>query len=127
MTISSDMTTCPKCGHRSPSWAATCEKCGTGLSLTLSDSSLKHRVVQQEVRSAQPQKLPMIAHILCGWPLILVFIGGAIGGALGGVAYVVNISLYKSNLPGVLKFILNLLVGVLAIGIWLTISAILRK
>jgi hypothetical protein len=127
MTISTDMITCPKCGNRSPSWAATCEKCGTHLSLAQSDSSLKHRVVQQEVRSAPPQKLPMIAHILCGWPLILLFIGGAIGGALGGVAYAVNISLYKSNLPGVLKFMLNLLIGMLAIGIWLTISAMLIR
>ena len=127
MTISSDMTTCPKCGHRNPSWAATCGQCGTGLSLTMSDSSLKHKVVQQEVRNALPQKLPMIAHILCGWPLILVFIGGAIGGALGGVAYVVNMSLYKSTLPSVVKIILNLLVGMLAIGIWLTISAMLKR
>jgi hypothetical protein len=69
----------------------------------------------------------MIAHILSGWPLILVFVGGAIGGALGAVAYGVNISLYKSNMPGVLKFILNLLVGMLAIGGWLAISAMLIK
>jgi hypothetical protein len=127
MTISSDMTTCPKCGHRSPSWAATCGECGTHLSLTQSDSSQKRRIVQKEAGNASPRKLPMIAHILSGWPLILVFIGGAIGGALGGVAYAVNISLYKSNLPGVLKFMLNVLVGILAIGIWLTISAMLKR
>ena len=122
-----DMITCPKCGHRSPSWSATCTQCGSHLSLTQSDSSQKHKMVPKEVRSSPPQNLPMIAHILCGWPLILVIFGGAIGGALGGVAYVVNISLYKSNLPGVLKFILNLLIGMLAIGIWLTISAMLKR
>jgi hypothetical protein len=127
MTTSSDMITCPKCGHRSPSWAATCEKCGTHLSLTQSDSSLKHKIVQNVVRSSPPQKLPMIAHILCGWPLILVFVGGAIGGALGGVAYAVNISIYKSKLPGVLKFVLNPLVGIMAIGIWYMISAMLIR
>lgn len=126
MAISGDMTTCPKCGNRCPSWAAACEKCGTRLSLAMSDASLKRRAMQQEVRPAPPQKLPMIAHILCGWPLMLLFIGGAIGGVLGAVAYVVNISLYKSNIPGVLKFILNLVVGMLAIGGWLTISAMLK-
>jgi hypothetical protein len=127
MAIPSDMTTCPKCGNRNPSWASNCGKCGTGLSLTLSDSSLKHRVVQQEVRKPLPQKLPMTAHVLCGWPLFLLFIGGAIGGLLGGAAYGVNMSLYKSNLPGAFKVVLNLLVGMLAIGIWLTIALMLRK
>jgi hypothetical protein len=34
--------------------------------------------------STQTDKLPGIAHILCGWPLLLVAVGGMIGGALGG-------------------------------------------
>jgi hypothetical protein len=69
----------------------------------------------------------MTAHFLSGWPLILVFIGGAIGGALGALAYGINISLYKSNLPGVLKVIINLVVGMAAIGIWLAIAFMLKK
>ena len=129
MAITSDMITCPKCGNRCHSWAAKCEKCGSGLSLTMSDASLQRRAVQQQVRNAPPPKGPitMTAHLLSGWPLILVFIGGAIGGALGALAYGINISLYKSNLPGVLKVILNLLVGMAAIGIWLAIAFMLKK
>ena len=127
MTTSTDMITCPKCGYRSPSWAATCEKCGTHLSLTQSDSSQKHKLVQNVDRSSPPQNLPTIAHILCGWPLILLFVGGAIGGALGGLAYVINISIYKSKLPGVLKFVLNPLVGIMAIGAWYMISTMIRR
>ena len=126
MTTSTDMITCPKCGHRSASWAATCDECGTHLSLTQSDSSQKHKIVSKEVRSSPPQNLPMIAHILCGWPLILVIFGGAIGGALGGVAYAINVSIYKSKLPGVLKFVLNPLVGIMAIGIWYMISVMIK-
>jgi len=84
-------------------------------------------MVQNVDRSSPPQNLPTIAHFLCGWPLILLFVGGAIGGALGGLAYVINISIYKSKLPGVLKFVLNPLVGIMAIGAWYMISTMIRR
>jgi hypothetical protein len=93
----------------------------------MSDSSIRRNDVQQVVRSAKPQTMPVMAHILCGWPLILLPIGGAIGGALGGLAYGVNLSLYKSNIPGVFKIMLNLLVGMMAIGGWLIIAAMILK
>ncbi len=75
----------------------------------------------------QPEKqktgkpTPMV-HVMCGWPLILVFFGGAIGGALGGVAYAANLAIYKSDMPGPLKVILNPLVGILAIALWYLIA-----
>ena len=59
---------------------------------------------------------------MCGWPLILVFFGGAIGGALGGLAYGANLAIYKSGIPGPLKVILNPLIGVLAIALWYLIA-----
>jgi tetrahydromethanopterin S-methyltransferase subunit D len=82
-------------------------------------------MAQKEVRTTQPQNMSTMAHILCGWPLILVFIGGAIGGALGGVAYAVNVSIYKSKMPAALKFVLNPLVGIMAIGIWYVIASMI--
>lgn len=72
------------------------------------------------------QKLPVSAHVLCGWPLLLIAIGGAIGGGLGGAAYGINISIYKSKLPGIAKAILNLIVGLAAIGIWIAIAAAIQ-
>ncbi|HNT76288.1 MAG TPA: hypothetical protein PKH77_14835 [Anaerolineae bacterium] len=77
---------------------------------------------RQSVRAAQPDKIPVIAHVLCGWPLILVAMGGMIGGALGGLAYGINITLYKSNIPVILKIILNIVVGIAAIVLWLIIG-----
>ncbi len=118
MTLSNDMTTCPKCGHRSPSWYAACEKCGARLSLMSSDSSQSHRIEREKIRNSQPEKLPIIVFVICGWPLILMFLGGAIGGALGGAAFGANLSIYKSKLPGIVKFVASLLVGILAIVIW---------
>lgn len=68
-------------------------------------------------------QLPVSAQFMCGWPLLLVAIGGAIGGGLGGGAYLVNVIIYKSNLPKVAKVVLNVLTGLAAIGIWLAIGA----
>lgn len=70
-----------------------------------------------------PQKLPVSAHLLCGWPLFLVFIGGAIGGAFGGLAYGVNIAVYKSRLPFAVKVLLNIVIGLSAIGLWCIAAA----
>jgi hypothetical protein len=55
---------------------------------------------------------------MCGWPLMLVAIGGAIGGALGGAAYGINVAIYKSSLPVVVKIALNVLVGLSAVVTW---------
>ena len=70
----------------------------------------------------QPKNIPVSGHILCGWPLLLVFLGGAIGGALGGTAYAANLAIYRSNLPIVVKIILNLIIGAAAFAIWFVIG-----
>jgi hypothetical protein len=68
-------------------------------------------------------KLPVLAHVMCGWPFILVAIGGCIGGALGGAAYAMNVAIYKSKLPVCVKIPLNILTGLLAIVLWAIIAA----
>ena len=68
-----------------------------------------------------------MAHVLCGWPLVLVAIGGVIGGALGAAAYAINLAIYKGRMPGVFKLILNLGVGFSAVAAWLMIALALRK
>jgi len=70
--------------------------------------------------------LPKQAHIMCGWPLMLVFIGGAIGGGLGGCAYGINVKIYKSNMPAAAKVALNILTGVAAFVTWIVLVRIFR-
>jgi hypothetical protein len=67
-------------------------------------------------------KLPPLAYLLCGWPLLLVAVGGAIGGGLGGAAFGVNVIIYRSKLPLPAKIALNLISGLAAIGIWLAVA-----
>jgi len=66
-------------------------------------------------------------HLLCGWPLVLVVLGGLIGGALGGAAYGINMSIYNSNLPIPAKIVLNLLAGSAAFLLWLVAAAAIRQ
>jgi len=66
----------------------------------------------------QNKKLPLKAHLICGWPIFLFFIGGAIGGGLGFAAYYFNISVYKSDLSLKAKITQNLLAGFGAFVAW---------
>ena len=81
----------------------------------------------QSLKTAPKEKMPVIGHILCGWPLLLVAIGGAIGGGLGGAAYAINAGIYKTQLPIPAKIVLNIITGSAAIGIWFYIAMAIRS
>ena len=78
----------------------------------------------QNLPSAKP--LGAKVHIMCGWPLILVLVGGLIGGGLGGAAYVINLKIYKSGLQTPIKIVLNLVVGISAALLWLVLATIVH-
>ena len=79
-------------------------------------------------RSAEAKgKLPLIAYVVCAWPLVLVGIGGAIGGGLGGAAVAVNLTVYKSRLPVLAKVLLNIGAGFTAIAIWYAIARVIQS
>lgn len=68
--------------------------------------------------SVTKPKLSTSAHLMAGWPLFLIIIGGVIGGALGGVAYLINRKIYISPLNNMQKILANLLCGMSAISLW---------
>ena len=72
------------------------------------------------------QGLSTSAYLMCGWPFILVFVGGAIGGGLGALAYFINLKIYKSNLSNAYKVVLNILTGITAIIVWFLIAVSIR-
>lgn len=67
---------------------------------------------------SEKKVLPKLAHLLAGWPLLLILVGGAIGMTYGVIAYVLNIQIYKSNLSKIQKILANLLCGMSAISLW---------
>jgi uncharacterized membrane protein YgaE (UPF0421/DUF939 family) len=72
--------------------------------------------------------VPKSAHLFAAWPLLLIFIGGAIGVVFGAIAYVVNIQIYKSpTLSKLQKILANLLCGMSAISLWWFIATWVQK
>ncbi len=73
----------------------------------------------EHVETLEKAPLPKKAHFIAAWPLLLVLFGGAIGGALGGIAYVLNLKIYKSQtLSKLQKVLANLLCGMSAVSLW---------
>lgn len=72
------------------------------------------------------QGLSTSAYLMCGWPFVLVLVGGAIGGGLGALAYYINLKIYKSNLSNTYKVILNILTGISAMILWYLIAVSIR-
>ncbi|HKK14369.1 MAG TPA: hypothetical protein VKA14_06870 [Gammaproteobacteria bacterium] len=67
---------------------------------------------------AQMPEKDMAALALCGWPMLLVFIGGALGGLMGGAATAANFSVYNAEMGRPAKVVLNLAIGAAAIAVW---------
>ncbi|MDE2009140.1 MAG: hypothetical protein KGJ09_03580, partial [Candidatus Omnitrophica bacterium] len=44
------------------------------------------------------QNLKWYEHLAAGWPLVMVFCGGAVGGLCGGAAYTINGKIFNSKL-----------------------------
>lgn len=55
------------------------------------------RQPQKTKRSSWWSGLKWYEYIICGIPLVLIFIGGAIGGGVGGGAFALNVILWKSD------------------------------
>jgi len=82
---------------------------------------------QDDPKTSAKAKLPARVWFMCGWPLLLVVTGGAIGGGLGAAGFVINLRIYKSQLPTSVKVILNLFVGATAVVLWLVAVAAIRS
>jgi hypothetical protein len=83
----------------------------------------------ESAASEKPEsvKMPSWAHLACGWPLVMVAFGGAIGGGLGGAAYGVNLWIFKSRLPLPAKVALNVFAGCAAFFLWAMIASAIHS
>lgn len=84
---------------------------------------------EQEAKpaAAKPEKLPPLVHVVCGLPLALVVVGGAIGGALGGTAYALALMFYRKtrSLPQTLG--VSVVLGAAAAVAWYLIVSAMRS
>jgi hypothetical protein len=49
------------------------------------------------------------------WPILLLFLGGALGGLAGGLATVINMRVFRTDMEGLLKYLMTGLISIIAI------------
>lgn len=76
-------------------------------------------MAQQQI--VERRKLTPLEHAVCAWPILLIFIGGAIGGACGGAAWAVNMRIMSSAMSAPMRYGLVVLSGVGAFVVYLAI------
>jgi hypothetical protein len=75
--------------------------------------------------NADKQKLKPHEYAWAGWPLIMVFIGGALGGLCGGAAMALNVKIFNSSRSVKYKYGMTLLVSLASILIYIVAVTIL--
>ncbi|WP_425919214.1 hypothetical protein [Acinetobacter sp. TSRC1-2] len=60
------------------------------------------------------EKASKYRHLIAGWPFVLVLFGGG----LGGLAYLINLKIYNSQLSKINKILANIMCGMVAISAW---------
>jgi hypothetical protein len=78
----------------------------------------------QTIRTASPLKWHEM--LVVGAPLLLVFVGGALGGLLGGVAATFNAKLIRSAQPAVVRYVGGIALACIAAILYLLIAGALH-
>ena len=63
----------------------------------------------------------------CGLPILLLFIGGALGALAGFAAFAVNTKIFRASLPGLAKFGLSALVSLLGAAAYLVAATLIYQ
>ena len=75
------------------------------------------------IAEKEKTSLGVKVHLMAGWPILMLLIGGAVGAVLGIVAYVINLKIYKSELSQLQKVLANLMCGMFAMMLWWSIAS----
>ena len=83
--------------------------------------------MEQASEITKIEKTPKYMHLIAGWPFVLVLFGGLIGGGLGGLAYLINLKIYNSQLSKINKILANMMCGMVAISAWWLIAGAVQN
>ena len=61
-----------------------------------------------------------------GLPVLLVFMGGAIGGLCGVIGFILNAHIFRSSMSGYLKYVLTTVVTILTVVIWFLLAMVFQ-
>ena len=82
-------------------------------------------VDDEEYRFEEP--LSVFQYIWCGMPLILIFVGGAIGGLIGGITFWINIKVFRSEMSTIERYLLVGLVSAIGFFAFLIVAAVFER
>lgn len=82
-------------------------------------------VGDQTIHLAEP--LTWYQWIWVAFPLVMLFLGGALGGFLGAMATMVNAKILRSEHHTGMKYLLSGIVSVAFIGCWIFIVLLIRR
>src|SRR5262245_29958906 len=68
------------------------------------------------IKLAEP--LPWYVWVWSGLPLVLLFLGGALGGGLGALAMTINGRIFRSDMNSALKFIITAVLSMMTVIIF---------
>ncbi len=80
----------------------------------------KLMVDKQVVDVAKP--LAWYEWIWNGWPIVLLFAGGALGGLIGALALVLNINIFRSQNNTLLKYLITGAISIVALFVYLILG-----
>jgi hypothetical protein len=79
----------------------------------------------KKIKIAEP--LPWYVWIWSGLPLVLLFMGGALGGGLGAVAMTINGRIFRADMHGALKFAVTGAISLVATLVFFTLAILLNQ
>jgi len=79
---------------------------------------------EEKVKLAEP--LQWYEYAWSGMPILLMFIGGALGGLVGGVASIANGRIFRSDRRSTEKYAMAGLITVTAVAIYYVVAVVLR-
>jgi hypothetical protein len=59
-----------------------------------------------------------------GWPILLIFIGGALGAIAGFIGFLINTRIFRAQMSGILKYVVTGLVSLLAVVAYFVMALI---
>jgi hypothetical protein len=80
-------------------------------------------VDNQIIQVVEPLKWYQIAWIV--FPVSLLFVGGALGAACGLLGFYCNAQVFRSNLSGILKYLISAGISILALVVYVTCGSLL--
>ena len=73
------------------------------------------------------EPLPWYVWLWGGLPILLLFVGGALGGGLGAAAMMINGRVFRTDMHGALKFTITGAISLVAVLLFFTLAIVLKQ